>query len=73
LIKDKSSGGTASNKRLSEVKCRRIFKQIAEAMEYMHGQNVAHRDIKLDNILIEDKTNMIKIIDFGFSVMCSNT
>lgn len=40
-------------------------------MDYLHTQNIAHRDIKLDNILIEENTNMIKVIDFGFSVICS--
>jgi serine/threonine protein kinase len=32
----------------------------------LHSIGLAHRDVKLDNILIEEKTNMIKIIDFGF-------
>lgn len=32
---------------------------------------MCHRDVKLDNILLEEKTNMVKIIDFGFSVMSS--
>lgn len=36
----------------------------------MHAKGIAHRDIKLDNILIEDKTFMIKIIDFGFAAFC---
>ena len=41
---------------------------------FMHSKNIAHRDLKLDNILlIENKTKeevpfIIKIIDFGFSV-----
>ena len=36
----------------------------------MHGLNVCHRDLKLDNILIENKsTNMIKLIDFGFAAI----
>ena len=52
--------------------CRRMFRQIAEAMEYLHSLNICHRDIKLDNILIENRTNNIKIIDFGFSVICGN-
>lgn len=48
-----------------------MFKQIADGIDYLHSLNISHRDIKLDNILIEDKTNMIKIIDFGFSVISS--
>ena len=32
----------------------------------MHGKNIAHRDVKLENILI-DKKGIIKLIDFGFS------
>ena len=33
----------------------------------MHSQNIAHRDIKLENILI-DTREKIKIVDFGFSI-----
>ena len=35
----------------------------------MHSRNIAHRDIKLDNVLIEETTRAIKLIDFGFSVV----
>ncbi len=35
-------------------------------MQYIHGQDVAHRDIKLENILIEPESKVTKIIDFGF-------
>ena len=48
---------------------RRIFKQLAEGIYYLHSRNIAHRDIKLDNVLIEETTRAIKLIDFGFSVV----
>jgi len=44
-----------------------IFKQIFEAMDYVHKLGMAHRDIKLENILIK-KNYEIKIIDFGFGM-----
>ena len=34
----------------------------------MHHQNVAHRDLKLENILIDRDTKQTKLIDFGFSI-----
>ena len=44
-----------------------IFKQIVSGIAYMHSRKIAHRDIKLENILI-DSNSQIKIIDLGFSV-----
>lgn len=35
----------------------------------MHKKNISHRDIKLENLLMSDVTNDIKIIDFGFSII----
>ena len=46
---------------------KKIFKQIFEAMDYLHKNHVAHRDIKLENILMT-KDYEIKIIDFGFGM-----
>jgi serine/threonine protein kinase len=44
-----------------------IFRQIFDAMDYLHKHGMAHRDIKLENILIK-KNYEIKIIDFGFGM-----
>ena len=46
---------------------KKIFKQIFEAMNYLHKHHMAHRDIKLENILMT-KDYVIKIIDFGFGM-----
>lgn len=39
---------------------------MAKALRYMHTMHIAHRDIKLENIILDEELNP-KIIDFGFS------
>ena len=45
-----------------------MFRQIFDAMNYLHCNYIAHRDIKLENILMT-KEYEIKIIDFGFGML----
>lgn len=47
-----------------------IFYQILCAVEYIHNNNIYHRDIKVDNIMITNDYK-IKLVDFGFSTNCS--
>jgi tRNA A-37 threonylcarbamoyl transferase component Bud32 len=54
-------------KRLSENECHRIFCQILSGLAHCHAKGIVHRDIKLDNILLDSNKN-VKIVDFGFSV-----
>ena len=53
-------------KGLSDADYRYIFGQLVLAISYMHGKNIAHRDIKAENVMI-NKARRIKLIDFGFS------
>lgn len=52
--------------RLTESEAKGIFKQIAHGVQHCHQQSILHRDIKLDNILL-DKNMVVKICDFGVS------
>lgn len=53
---------------MDEEEARYYFKQIITAVEYCHRNQVAHRDLKLDNILLtNDSPPRIKLCDFGFS------
>jgi len=53
--------------RIPENKARKYFFQISSAVEYLHEKhNILHRDIKCENILIDQYDN-VKLIDFGLS------
>ena len=49
------------------VEAKIIFFQIFKAIEYTHAKNIIHRDLKLQNIIVGNKS-LVKIIDYGFSI-----
>ena len=82
LITEYYSGGNLSEKlstlgKFEESQAAYILFQILCAVYYLHQNGIIHRDLKLDNILIENEekdTNFfnIKIVDFGISVFFEN-
>ncbi|XP_017482099.1 PREDICTED: testis-specific serine/threonine-protein kinase 4 [Rhagoletis zephyria] len=53
-------------KHLEEPHGRKLFQQLISAVEYIHSKNVVHRDIKCENLLL-DENYTLKLIDFGFA------
>jgi [calcium/calmodulin-dependent protein kinase] kinase len=74
LITEFVKNGSLANRlkskpKLSEEQMRKIFRQLITAVEYCHYvPNIIHRDIKPDNILIDEEEN-IKLGDFGVSLL----
>ncbi|KAH9502387.1 Mitogen-activated protein kinase kinase kinase 1b, partial [Bulinus truncatus] len=57
--------------KLSEEDCFVFIQQILEGLDYLHKQNVIHRDVKGANILLETNTS-IRLTDFGVSKVVSD-
>ena len=56
-------------KYLSESRAKVLTRQLFSAILHMHSRGIAHRDIKLQNILMDsanDATAQVKLIDFGY-------
>lgn len=52
--------------RMEASKAQKIFTQLVGAVSYVHAKQCVHRDLKLENILL-DKNGSVKLVDFGFT------
>lgn len=57
---------SAPSKPFSEQLARTYFVQLVNAIDYCHERGIVHRDLKLENLLLDHKFNL-KIADWGFS------
>lgn len=60
LVMEYVSGGSTHgflkskpNRRMDEEDARRIYRQVISALQYCHSKCVAHRDIKLENVMLD--------------------
>ena len=51
---------------LTEPEAAKLFAQLCSAVAFLHAEGVVHRDLKLENIFLDSKSN-IKLGDFGFT------
>jgi serine/threonine protein kinase len=54
------------NKKLSDKKIAQYIWQLCDALQFLHKHNIIHADVKLENILIDNK-DQIRLCDFGLS------
>ncbi|KAH0828692.1 Pkinase-domain-containing protein [Lanmaoa asiatica] len=71
IVTELCSGGElfdylAEKGRLSEDEARIIFGQLCLAVAYLHHKGIVHRDLKLENVLLDERCR-VKLGDFGFT------
>ena len=68
LVEEKLDGDTLAerfkDKPADEATAKRLILQLLEALSYLHGRNVIHRDVKPKNIILDSQREVV-LIDFG--------
>src|SRR5207245_5006165 len=71
IILEYASGGELfdyilNHRYLKDNAARKLFAQLISGVGYLHKKGIVHRDIKLENLLLDRNRNII-ITDFGFA------
>lgn len=72
IILEYASGGELfdyilNQRYLKDNSARRLFAQLVSGVGYLHKKGIVHRDLKLENLLLDRNRNII-ITDFGFAI-----
>ncbi|KAM3078121.1 Protein kinase protein rad53 [Clarireedia jacksonii] len=67
------TGFVTKHRNLPEPDVKIMAVQLLDAVKYLHGMGISHRDVKPDNILIQSENPLhVKLTDFGLSKMIEN-
>ena len=74
MVMEYSPGGNLQQlvralKRIGEERAQPLFIQMVDAVDYCHSQRVCHRDLKLENFVLDRSQRRVQLIDFGLSVI----
>jgi MAP/microtubule affinity-regulating kinase len=58
--------------RLEESTARHYYQQVVDGVSFCHDRLVVHRDLKLENLLLDRSGECVKIIDFGFATQVAS-
>ncbi|XP_033098196.1 NUAK family SNF1-like kinase 1 [Anneissia japonica] len=75
MVMEYANGGELydyiNDDKMTPEDAQKFFRQIVSAVSYCHKLNIAHRDLKLENVLLDENLN-VKIADFGLSTLYSD-
>ncbi|XP_028404721.1 serine/threonine-protein kinase Nek8-like isoform X2 [Dendronephthya gigantea] len=78
IVMEYAEGGTlldyiqklkAKGKTMNEKKILHLFSQIAESLRFIHSERILHRDMKTSNIFLNKTFDVVKVGDFGISII----
>jgi len=57
---------------MDENRTKKLFYQLMQAIKFIHSKGVYHRDLKLENLLLDEESEKLYLIDFGYCGLSNN-